>query len=372
MAKAYSKKRSRLLYIVALGCWTVLLIAAAVYGLRLAWQYAEEYEDARPNHAIDAYVDQLNTELWNDGVARAVSSMVSETQSEEQVKALVQEHLRSGVSAVRKGSTGGEEHTVTYSLRCEGEEIGSVSIMEDSAYLNYVQFGMLPWKVSDDSFNFDRFYSGVEVVVPAEYSVWINGVQLGEDCIVERDIPYDVFADYYRYWDTLPTKVKYSYDRVLGEAELVIRNEHGDVVTIDESRGDEQFLTPFPQDQIQRYYNFCDPFTRQYLTYTAGLSNRAESNYAALVPYLLPESDLAGRMFDALDGLSWGHTASIEIQDIRINSILPLVDGYAVCDVSADVKTFTYGKGEETRTTNFRLITYDDGAKILGESIELY
>ena len=369
---AGKRKSGNRIYGIFLFIYAILIAGAAFFGLRLAWQYAEEYEDARPQHAIDAYVDELNTELWNDGVARAVSAMASETTSEEEIKALVQEHLRSGVTAVRKGSTAGGENTVTYSLRCEGQEIGTVSIMEDSAYLNYVEFGMLPWKVSADSFNFDRFYSGVEVVVPAGYSVWINGVQLGEEYIVGKDIPYDVFEDYYRYWDTLPTKVKYKFDRVIGEMEIEIRNEDGDVVTIDESRGDEQFLDPIPGDQLQRYYDFCDPFTRQYLIYTSGLSNRAESNYFALVPYLLPESDLAKRMWDALDGLSWGHTASIEILDVRINSVRLLVDGYAVCDVSADVKTFTYGKGEETRTTNFRLITYDDGTKILGESIELY
>ena len=370
---AGKRKSGNRIYGSFLLIYAVLIAAAAFLGLRMAWQYAEEYEDARPNHALDAYVDELNREHWNDGVARAVSAMANETQSEEEIKAFVQERLSSGVTAVRKGSSkSGEENTVTYSLRCEGQEIGTVSIMEDSAYLNYVQFGMLPWKVCDDSFNFDSFYSGVEIVVPSEYSVWINGVQLGEEFIVDDDIHYDVFENYYRYWDTLPKKVKYKYDRVIGEVETVIRNEHGDVVTIDESRGDEQFLTPLSQDQLQRYYNFCDPFTRQYLTYTSGLSNRAEGNYFALVPYLLPDSDLAARMWDALDGLSWGHTASIEILDIRINSVLPLVEGYAVCDVSADVKTFTYGKGEETRTTNFRVITYDDGTQILGESLELY
>ena len=65
MAKANSKKRSRLLYAVALGCWAILLIAAAVYGLRLAWQYAEEYEASRPHVIMDAYVASLSDNLMD-------------------------------------------------------------------------------------------------------------------------------------------------------------------------------------------------------------------------------------------------------------------------------------------------------------------
>ena len=369
---AGKKKSGNRIYGGFLFLYAVLITIAAVIGLRLVWKYAEEYEAARPNHAIDAYVDDLNQNLWNDGVAAAVAAMPHEAQSDEEIKAFVQEHLRSGVSAVRKGSSKNGENIVTYSLRCEGGEIGTVSIMEDSSYLNRVNFDMLPWKVSSDSFNFDSFYSRIEVVVPSNYSVWINGMQLGSEYIVEDGIHYDVFEDYYRYWDTLPTKVRYEYDRAIGVLEPEIRDEQGNVVTIDESRGDEQFIAPLRDDQLQRYYNFCDPFTRQYLIYTSGLTNRAAGNLYALQPYLLENSDLYLRMNDALDGLSWGHTASIEILDVRVNSVRLLVDGYAVCDVSADVKTFTYGKGEETRTTNFRVVTYDDGSQILAESLELY
>ncbi len=369
---AGKKKSGNRIYGVFLFLYAALIIAAGAIGLRLVWLYAEEYEAARPNHALDAYVDDLNGNLWNDGVAAAVAAMPHEAQSDDEIKAFVQDHLRSGVTAVRKGGANNSDSSVTYSLRCEGGEIGTVTITEDSSYLDKVNFDMLPWKVESDSFNFDSFYSGVEIVVPAEYSVWLNGMQLGSEYIVDDDIHYDVFEDYYRYWDYLPKKVKYRYDRAIGDVSFEVRNEAGDVVTIDESRGDEQFLAPIPQDQLQRYYNFLDPFTRQYLIYTSGLTNRAESGYYALLPYLLKDSDLALRMWDALDGLSWGHTSSIEVLDVRINSVRLLVDGYAVCDVSADVKTFTYGRGEETRTTSFRVITFDDGAQILAESLELY
>ena len=77
-------------------------------------------------------------------------------------------------------------------------------------------------------------------------------------------------------------------------------------------------------------------------------------------------------MKDAMDGLSWAHTVSISIEDYQFNNVLILTDGYSVCDVTATAKTFTYGKGEEYRTTNLKVIVFDNGSKILAESLELY
>ena len=39
------------------------------------------------NHALDEYMDKLNTEHWSDGIARAVGEMPHETQSDEEIKA---------------------------------------------------------------------------------------------------------------------------------------------------------------------------------------------------------------------------------------------------------------------------------------------
>lgn len=374
------RKRGRRIYTILLLLFALLIAACAAYALLQIWDFAEQYEYSRPSHAVNEYLDTINRDLWSDGIAAAVDQMSQQTQSAEENKTFVQEYLSKGVTAVRKGSS--ESGGINYSLRCDGKEIGTLSLEEDLSYRGKIDMKQWPWRilsmrtypwfVESESYDFNGFYDSVSVTVPSEYSVWINGVQLGSEYIAEDNIPYDCYSEYYQYWDYLPTKVRYEYDRVLGQVEPVVKDADGREVTIDPEAGDLQFVDPISPVELQRYYDFCDPFTRQYLIYTSGLSNRAEVNYYALVPYLLPESDLAKRMFDALDGLSWGHTSSINITDVRVNSVLLLVDGYAVCDVSADVNTFTYGKGEENRTTNFRVITYDDGEKILGESLELY
>ena len=82
--------------------------------------------------------------------------------------------------------------------------------------------------------------------------------------------------------------------------------------------------------------------------------------------------DLERRMEDALDGLSWAHTSSIHVDSVDVNSVLELVDGFTVVDVTAVAGTYYYGKGELSDTNNLKIMVYDDGARLWAESLELY
>ena len=93
---------------------------------------------------------------------------------------------------------------------------------------------------------------------------------------------------------------------------------------------------------------------------------------AELRPYLMKGQDLEKRMEDALDGLSWAHTSSIHVDSVDVNSVLVLVDGYSVVDISSVAGTYYYGKGELSDTNNIKLMVYDDGEQLWAESLELY
>ena len=374
------RKRGRVVYTLFLFLYMFLIALAALYALKMVWDYAEEYEFSRSVHTLDAYLETLNRERWSDGIQQAVDAMPHETQSDEEIKSFVQEKLSAGITAVRKsGSNDGS--SITYSLRCNGGEIGTVTIVEDESYRGKIDttqkpwsllpWRIKPWKVAGESFNFDSLYSAVEIVVPSEYSVWINGTRLGEECITETGIHYDFYEEYYKYWDYLPTKVRYRYDHVIGQAVPEVRDEEGNTVHIDESAGDSQYLPATPEDFYQRCVEFAVPFTKAYLTYISGVPD-SMTHLQELKPYLMKGQDLERRMNDALDGLSWAHTSSIHVDSVDVNSVLVLVDGYSVVDITAVAGTYYYGKGELSDTSNIRLMVYDDGERLWAESLELY
>ena len=368
MAKANSKKRSRLLYAVALCCWAILLIAAAVYGLRLAWQYAEEYEASRPHVIMDAYVASLSDNLMDEGILETISAMPHEAQSDEEVAEIVRDMLSNGISYVRKSSGDGRAH---YSLRCGGNEFGVVTLVEDHSYDDKTRFGLLPWKVEDASFDFNGLYRSVEVVVPRTYSVYLNDLLLGSEYIVEEDIPYDVLAKYYDQFEGLPSKVRYRFDDAIGPLYPSIYDENGVRFIVDPNRDDSQFITSCSEEELARLAKFTAGFVVNYLNYTSGVLDPSYG-YEPLQPYLYPGGDLDTRMKDAMDGLSWAHTSSVKVNSAVLNGAIALGDAYYLCDITSSATTYAIGHGEVESISNMRVIVVNRNDDVRAISLELY
>ena len=89
-----SKKRRRILgrfiYTMLLLAFMAVLTYGAYTWLTRVYDYAEQYELSRPQKAVDAYLETLNRDKWNDGLERAITQMPHETQSDEEIKAFVQ------------------------------------------------------------------------------------------------------------------------------------------------------------------------------------------------------------------------------------------------------------------------------------------
>lgn len=368
MAKANSKKRGSELYAIFLLCWAVLLIAGAVYGLCLAWDYAEEYEASRPSRAMDAYVAELSENLMDEGIAETISAMPHEAQTDEEVAEIVRDMLSNGITYVRKSSEDGSAH---YSLRCGGNAFGDVTLVEDHSYDDSVRFGMLPWKVESESFDFQGLYSTIEIVVPRTYSVYLHELLLGSEYIVEENIPYDVLANYYDEFDGLPSKVRYRFENAIGPIYPSIYDENGVRFIVDPNRDDAQFITACSEDELARLAEFTAGFVVNYLKYTSGVLDPTYG-YQQLQPYLLPDGDLDVRMRDARDGLSWAHTTSVKVNSAMLNSAIALGDGYYLCDITSSATTYAIGHGEVESISNMRVIVVNRNDDIRAISLELY
>ena len=373
------KRRGRLRYALALYIWGLLLLAAAIFALIKVWQYAEAFELSRPTTAMDDYVANLSQELWDEGIAETVSAMPHEVQSDEEVAECVKELLSSGnITYVRKG---GSQDRVNYSLRCRGSEFGVVTLVPDEQAEVSIDTGkfpwkllpwtLQPWKLESESFDFTGLYSAVEVVIPSEYSLWLNGVKLGQQYIVEENILYDVLEDYYGYYDEMPTKVRYRFDNVIGSVTPIIRDEDGEIFIVDPNLDDSQFIKPCTEAELSRLAEFSAGFAVNYLKYISGVIDPSYG-YQKLSAYLMPGSDLDNRMKDALDGLSWAHTSSITVDSSQLNGALALGEGFYLCDISATATTFAMGHGEVETVNNMRVIVLERNNDVRAIHLKLY
>ena len=162
------KNTGRKTYFICLGIYTILLIAAACFGLNIVWKYAEEYEAALPQKVVDEYVSSLSENLWDDSIAEAIANMPHETQTDEECAQYVKEMLSSGITYNRSASSEGGT-VINYELRCNNQVFGKIGLIEDESYADDVRFGMLPWKVFSEEFDFNALYTSVTVTVPKTY-----------------------------------------------------------------------------------------------------------------------------------------------------------------------------------------------------------
>ena len=244
-------------------------------------------------------------------------------------------------------------------LRCGDKVIGKVTLVEDSSLTDKVQYGMLPWIVSSEEFDFTGLYSSVEVTVPKSYTVKLNGNALGSEYIIQDDIQFELLKDYYSSYPNLPVMVTYRFDHIIGELEPEIFDGSGNQIQIDESRGEEQFLNYCSGDELAKLTDFTVRFAERYQSYNAGIGGDPAAVYTnRLAGYIVPGSDLDFRMKAAQDGLGWAHTNSIDIHYTTLNSAVSFGGGVYLCDFSSAFTT-TGINGTQDFENNIKMIVVD-------------
>jgi len=324
-----------LLYILAMG-------AVIFFVLGKVWIYASEYENARPEVVMDAYIADLNENLWDDTIAATISSMDHPFQTDEEVRRLVQDMFSSELTYMR--TVGGDGvNTLNYVILCDGNAFGKAYLVRDTEA--EVEFDNLPWRLEREEFDFTGLYSSQEVTVPQTYSVALNGQTLGEEYITQTGIHYDVLEEYYKDFPGLPTKVVYHADHLLGHVEPVIYDETGAETVIDPTRDDSQFIRPIDEYTYQRLTDFAWAFSEPYLRYSSNVTDPI-AGYAAVEPYLYPNGDLSARLRLTQDGYGWAHTTSFRFDGAQLVNAVALGNGFYSIEINAQTVITYPNKGE--------------------------
>lgn len=353
MARAKKKKRS-FIYPIFLTIWIIGLLCAAYYGLGKVWIYAEEYEASRPSNTMDAYVEQLNENFWNDSMAATIASMEHEVQTDDECRDFIKTMIDSGVTYSRTSGT--DSSKLVYNLKCENGVFGKVTLKEDQSMAESVEFGMLPWIVEKEEFDFNGLYSAMTITVPSSYTVQLNGVTLGPEYIVEDGIHLDLLDAYYKDYPNLPTKCTYRFENIIGRLEPVVFNEAGEEVSIDESLDDSQYVTYADDATVEMLTDFVSRFEIRYRTYSSGYGDE-EDNYQRVLPYIIAGSDLDMRLQAASDGLSWSHTTGIDIWGTTVESVIQI--DATTWIVRETTSTTAYGPNTASSDNTMELIVVE-------------
>ena len=382
--RAKKRKIGSVIYGTFIVLYVLALAAVILVVLSRTWAFAKDYEAAQPAPVIDAYMDDLRANLYNDGIGAAVAEMNHGVQSNDEVVAQVKRLLRGTLDYRRAAGSDGESRIV-YDLICNKEKFGTVTLVRDDSAgkdANFVvpvfkwSFDLRPWKIGSEEFYLDGLYSSLSITVPSTYSVTVNGVTLGEDHIVERDIPYDVLKDYYDTYPDLPTKVTYSVGDLIGEFEPVVYDEKGNEVTIDENADDMQFIEQPSAEIMAKLTDFVADFSNKYLYFSSGVGSPTGS-FASLQPYLIEGGDLENRLRGAMVNYAegWLNTNSYQFNSSRLNSAIEVDEGYYIVDATAETTVTFPNKGDNGVVHDFnglKMIVRLNGDEIKVLSVERY
>lgn len=367
---SYKKIRSKIIYWTLLILYTAGLLAASVFALKTVWDFAERYEESMPDDVIDNYISTLGGDLWAQGLSDTMAAMPHPFQTDEECRDVVMEILNGDIYHVRGISD--EDDVDVYSLRCKGSSFGSVYLIKDDTKKATFEvlgrelelpWDLRPWKVYKQEFDLSGLYTSVQVTIPSTFSVSVNGVTLGEEHIVERDIQFDSLKDYYSVNPSLPTKCTYRADNIIGQITPVIYDEAGNEFTVDSSRDDSQFIKSCNEQELVYLNEFCAKFTELYLRFSSGIMGANSHNgYYNLTNYIVAGGDLDSRLKNALDGLSWAHTNGYRQDSYQLTGAIDLGGGYYVCDVVAETTAITSANGEVHDVNNLKIIVvYSNG-----------
>ena len=348
--------------------YTALFLTGAVYGLKYLWNFLGSYEASRPKIAISAYMDNLTQEHICDMAMTVTQQIDSNFQTEEECRQIIMDSMSEGISYAKKSSECTDTRQV-YVLRTGTTVIGEFAIEAGVAD----EFGFTPWMPVSESFDFSflLWNDTVSVTVPADHIVYVNGIELGSEYIVEENIPYEEVADYYDDYD-LPTKVTYEAGNFLGgPLEMTVADAQGNPVVFDENTDWSQYYLNCSEAESTKLNDFVADYVERYVDFTGSNKNTRYGYFNKLIELIVPNSDLATRLQAAIDGLQFGQSQGDEVVSIVTHLQLRIAEGRYMCDVTYEVDT-TGKEGVVRTTTNAKLIIVETESGMKLESMNIY
>lgn len=356
-----AKKRRFWPFALFMLIYAVAVLIAVELGLQDFWDYIAAYEDSRPKHVLNAYMDSLDGVHISDLSSDVIAQIDHNIQSEEECREYIQNAVSGGISYAKKSSESTDTRHV-YMLRTGTQVIGSFTM----EVTHEDEYGFTYWEVTEESFDMSYLIGeAVSTVAPDHYTVTVNGSVLDSSYITGDPIEYEALEMFYDDY-TLPAMVTYQAGPFLGEFDMVITDTEGDVVIMENVEDISKLAENCSEEQVAKLDSFADEFLNRYVTYMSGANKSADANLHNLLKYVVDDSDFEERMIGALYGQQATQSRGDVIKEIRNNYFFKLESGRYVCDITYMVDT-TGKQGVVTTTNNVRIIVVDteDGLRVL-------
>ena len=349
-----NRKRSALRFALGMAVYALTFIVFLAIGLRIFWGFIDRYEKAQPKHAIDAYIQSFDSTHIRTLSGDFVASLDHELKSEEECFNEI-EQLFSDTLRYSKNSVESTDERLVYAILSGNRLLGTMALNKG------VEGNETVWTVSDENFDFSDLRNSEEFLAPSEWQLSCGGKPLDERYIVETGIRYPSMEEAYDYGFVLPTLVRYTLDDYIGELEIDVKDAEGNEAQLRDDPAAYTLSDRCTEDVRTRMDDYTRRFLPLYIAFMSNTNHNAYANYARVKPYLLPDSDLQSRFYNAIVGQTWSHSQGDVLHDVVVNGVFEIGEGKYLVDV--DYKVDTTGSGITTENdAGMLIVAIDQGA----------
>ena len=223
-------------------CWMLLLLILGAVGCTVLYKYVSVYEISQPEPVMDGLMASMSHDDWYEAVRGDFTGDLSEF---EQPQSLLEQYylgsLRDADFSYRRDTRRSDRDRAVFIVRAGHVNFARVTL--GPAPDGELGFGLHLWqleKIEPDDILASLPAVRVEIDAKPEQQIFVNGLPLGRNYIVEEALPCPDLTPLEQRFPQQPTLVRYRIDRMYGEISV--------------TTGEGTVLAPSVEDSTVRYF----------------------------------------------------------------------------------------------------------------------
>ena len=325
-------------FVIGMIVYAIIVLILASIGLKMLWDFADNYEKSLPAYKIAEYITSLNENKVKKLSIPFVDTLDHNVQSEDDAYAEIWKCFIGGVQ-YRQSASDNEGNRVSYLILNKDNILGQVTLQKNEG-----QTGEKTWSVADEAYDFSFLIRSESFIVPEHWVVMCGQKRLGVQYITDPMIPYSFLEDFYGKSFPMPHLAEYTISNYIGDPHI-------------------RFFDADGEEQAR--------FTPLYVDCLSNVNHAPLINYQRIQPYIVPDSEIDQRLKAAIAGQVFAQSQGTDLSDIRIHEVFNLENEYYIVDLSYSVDTYST-HGVSTTDTNMQLAVYRDEDVIRSQMVVLY
>ncbi len=198
----------------------------------------------------------------------------------------------------------------------------------------------MTFDIADGVYTFDLPYSFMEysVLVPNDATVSINGVELGDEYIVESGILYNEVSEYSDILVNAKTLCRYKVDGLLFKPEIAVSDSFGSLCQLTKTAANEYCCNAAPSPElIGTYDQFTKDFAVAMVEYSMEGKDYVYQNLTEVLAFTGFQSNAYNVINDSLMGMYWQMNHKLTYNSLYTDNYISYADNAFTCDIHFDV-----------------------------------